>query len=142
MSEPKECHDCKAAPGKFHDSGCDTEQCPYCGGQLISCGCLEDKRKAVWIEKNLLPWTGTWPGEEEAIEFGLWSRWVPTEGFEENNEKFGLEKALKMLGAKPMGRWEICSKDTPGAGPDLNRLHQVAEWNRDLKRFVKGSWVK
>jgi hypothetical protein len=28
--------------GGFHHPGCDTEECPKCHGQLISCGCLDD----------------------------------------------------------------------------------------------------
>lgn len=33
------CHDCGARPGHFHHPGCDVEECPVCGEQLISCGC-------------------------------------------------------------------------------------------------------
>ena len=36
------CHDCKAPVGGFHHPGCDAERCPRCGGQLISCGCLDE----------------------------------------------------------------------------------------------------
>ena len=36
------CHDCNIQVGGFHHPGCDMEQCPRCGGQLITCGCLED----------------------------------------------------------------------------------------------------
>ena len=35
------CHDCYIAPGGYHHPGCDMERCPRCGGQLISCGCLD-----------------------------------------------------------------------------------------------------
>lgn len=35
------CHDCNVKDGGFHHPGCDSECCPKCGGQLISCGCLE-----------------------------------------------------------------------------------------------------
>lgn len=33
------CHDCGATYGQYHTFGCDTEVCPCCGGQLISCDC-------------------------------------------------------------------------------------------------------
>ena len=39
---PERCHDCKARAGQYHHPGCDVEECPMCGGQLISCGCLDD----------------------------------------------------------------------------------------------------
>jgi len=36
------CHDCRAIKGEFHVPDCDVEQCPACGGQLISCDCAFD----------------------------------------------------------------------------------------------------
>lgn len=38
------CHDCGVALGGFHHPGCDMERCPRCGGQLISCGCLDEPK--------------------------------------------------------------------------------------------------
>ena len=37
------CHDCGVVPGKHHHPGCDMERCPRCGGQLISCECLDEE---------------------------------------------------------------------------------------------------
>jgi len=37
------CHDCYCCHGKLHHPGCDVERCPRCGGQLISCGCLDEE---------------------------------------------------------------------------------------------------
>jgi len=33
------CHDCGTLEGQLHKLGCDMESCPFCGGQLITCGC-------------------------------------------------------------------------------------------------------
>ncbi len=33
------CYDCGIALGGLHHLGCDIEECPSCGNQLLSCGC-------------------------------------------------------------------------------------------------------
>ena len=37
------CHDCGVKEGQLHLPGCDMERCPFCGYQLISCGCVYKK---------------------------------------------------------------------------------------------------
>lgn len=40
-AEGRRCHDCCTPSGGIHHPGCDMERCPRCGGQVISCGCVE-----------------------------------------------------------------------------------------------------
>ena len=50
------CLDCDASPGALHDLFCTKETCPFCGGQLITCGCihtvlkLTDREQQAWDE--------------------------------------------------------------------------------------------
>jgi hypothetical protein len=39
------CHDCRVIKGEFHVPSCDVEECPACGGQLLSCDCDFDERR-------------------------------------------------------------------------------------------------
>jgi hypothetical protein len=36
------CPDCNVTAGGNHHANCDQENCPKCGGQLISCDCFDD----------------------------------------------------------------------------------------------------
>ena len=48
------CHDCGAKVGHYHHPGCDVEECPGCGGQLIGCECvLYDKEIEDGTEEGL-----------------------------------------------------------------------------------------
>jgi hypothetical protein len=47
------CHDCGVEEGQLHLPGCDMERCPFCGNQLISCGCVYEK---LGIDRS----PGTW----------------------------------------------------------------------------------
>jgi hypothetical protein len=61
--ERNKCHDCDAMEGEFHEFGCDMERCPFCGRQLISCGCRTkhfypesiDLRDWICMDKNTRP---------------------------------------------------------------------------------------
>ena len=99
------CPDCGAAVGALHSPGCDVEPCPRCGGQAISCGCTYDSSRRM-------PWTGMWPGEEEARKFGWFAKSVPGNG------------------------WVQCAADDPGARPDINRLGEDARWDADSRQWV------
>ena len=45
VSDDHRCHDCNIGLGGYHHPGCDMEECPKCGGQLISCGCLDSEEE-------------------------------------------------------------------------------------------------
>jgi hypothetical protein len=38
ITKPK-CHDCGVEEGHYHILRCDMERCPFCGHQLLMCGC-------------------------------------------------------------------------------------------------------
>lgn len=38
----QKCHDCGIGEGQIHKFGCDVERCPFCGDQLIICGCIDE----------------------------------------------------------------------------------------------------
>ena len=42
LSNRYRCSDCGVKNAGNHHPNCDMERCPKCGGQLISCGCLDD----------------------------------------------------------------------------------------------------
>lgn len=107
------CPECKASPGQLHQCGCDVETCPYCGCQLISCECGDSQSSTDWPpDDDRIPWTGRWPGEEEAEAMGLFARFVEGKG------------------------WIPCNKRDPGASPDLNALASKARWDRLNKTWT------
>lgn len=110
----QDCHDCGAKPGEVHDPGCDTEVCPFCGGQAMCCGCpeLEDAN-----EEDLIPWDGEWPNVKTCRIYNLYSR------ARDKNDP-------------PGPYWIPCDKDDPRGGEDLNTLYSKCVWNPTVKRRV------
>jgi len=49
--ERAECFDCGVLEGEIHWNGCDKEICPFCLGQLISCGCCNEKLGLIDTQK-------------------------------------------------------------------------------------------
>jgi hypothetical protein len=43
-AEQQACHDCQVLKSELHVPSCDVEECPVCGGQLLSCDCPFDDR--------------------------------------------------------------------------------------------------
>jgi hypothetical protein len=114
------CNDCGALPGEPHGDGCDVARCLFTGGQRLVCGSLGflGIETPAHDDCGDQVWTGVWPGEAECREFGWYSLFVPPAAGEQ------------------YGQWVRCDKDTPGAGPNLNRLAEDARWDRGRQRWV------
>ncbi len=155
MSEPRWdriCHDCGAKPNEFHERGCDVERCPFCGGQLISCGCC---------------YKHFYPDTYHQYRFRAGDQETPFNGLPEDVYENGLrdeqavqwEALLEDAGRLPWAgmwpgeaecrefgwyvRWEEgkgwvqCEEDHPDAGPDLNKLARIGVWDAKARRFNK-----
>ncbi|AMV40487.1 hypothetical protein VT85_23860 [Planctomyces sp. SH-PL62] len=105
----QKCPDCGVSPGALHQKRCDLEQCPNCGGKVLSCPCTAEQ-KAVRLN-----WSGFYPGVAECIEFGWFAKLVPGRG------------------------WVPCGAEEPDAMEDLNRLMLEAEWSPLEMRYVRKS---
>lgn len=69
------CHDCGALEGQLHVYGCDMERCPFCLGQIITCGCVYK-----FLELDCRPGTRVYmegPTEEQS---NLWIAIVNKQG--------------------------------------------------------------
>lgn len=108
--QKRDCHDCGAKPGELHDPGCDEEQCPKCGFQMVSCGHFKD-----WpAEAERLPWLGHSKLGAEAVEYG-WFIW-----WDERNRK-----------------WVPCGPEHPEARPNRSRVADECVWDPIQRKFMK-----
>ena len=41
LTKDDHCPECGTVKGMRHHKGCDLEECPKCGGQMIACGCCQ-----------------------------------------------------------------------------------------------------
>lgn len=115
------CGDCGVIVGFAHREGCDVARCLWTGRQRISCDEFMDgnfNRVKGRHDCGNEVWTGEWPGDADARRFGWFSYWGPDYGEQ---------------------GWVRCGPDHPGAGPDLNRLHNPTEarWDRVTLRWEK-----
>ena len=53
MANRAQCHDCGCFEGELHMPDCDMEWCPFCGGQLISCLCSENKKQKLDAKRRV-----------------------------------------------------------------------------------------
>src|SRR4051794_16389236 len=81
LSDAEPCRDCNARPGEYHRSGCESEQCTYCGYQLVDCPCEDEPPP-----DDRLPWAGEWPGKAECREWGWYARRLPGQGWVPRSE--------------------------------------------------------
>lgn len=100
------CPDCAVEPGTEHTDGCDVARCLETGLQRLSC-------LQRWHDCGNEVWSGTWPGEAECREYGLFAYLVPN--------------------GNPS--WRPCGPDHPEAVPDLNRLIVEGWWDREARRW-------
>jgi len=71
----KRCYDCNCKEGEIHHLGCDMESCPWCGGQLITCGCVYKK-----LSINCSPGTWTYSHGLTKVQEERWLKLLEKEG--------------------------------------------------------------
>ncbi|MYN02909.1 hypothetical protein GTP41_12440 [Pseudoduganella sp. DS3] len=69
----KVCDDCGTVEGSLHEAFCTRERCPFCGGQLVSCGCASKVLELDADEQKALD-----DYEDDSVEplAGVIRRWV------------------------------------------------------------------
>jgi len=113
-TEANTCRDCGIREGQTHHLGCDTEQCPFCGGQLISCDCCYE-------QLGLDPRPGT-RLYKEGLSHQQAEKW---------------ERLLEERGRIPYIRWPIVCAYCGALWPDLFMVPNE-EWRRYIEPEMRG----
>jgi hypothetical protein len=115
------CGDCGVAEGQVHDFGCDTERCPFCTGQLLSCHCVYEK---------LGLFDASLPAETEHL---------PQEIYENGISKAQQQEWLRILdthGRVPFIMYpHVCAR-CGVLWPDLFRVDD-AEWQKYVRQDMR-----
>ncbi len=67
------CNDCGCSQGELHEIFCTKERCPFCQGQLASCGCISKVLSLSLEEQQALD---EYIDDEEEPLRGVIERWV------------------------------------------------------------------
>lgn len=130
------CHDCGVEPGEFHLPGCDTEQCPKCGRQIITCSCFieyDENGNSFFNDEKFdkyetMPWTGIMYENVRlfAEEHDLFVYWNPN---------FDHQKNIKEWPNHTQVGWIKCDKNHPDARHSLNdAIEQMPKFIPILKK--------
>lgn len=70
---PNTCNDCGCNEGQLHELFCLRERCPFCGGQLVVCGCMSSVLKLSPDEQRVVD-----EYIDDSVEplLGINERWV------------------------------------------------------------------
>jgi len=112
FDKPRDCPDCGAKPGFYHQGGCDVARCPDCGSQAITCSCGSEEPDT---------WSGFWPGELEASALGFWCYEDPPPG-------------------RDHGPFTSCGPEHARARADLNRYAVYKSRGVDPGPQIKGRY--
>lgn len=70
---PQICNDCGCSQGELHELFCIKERCPFCLGQLVTCGCISKVLDLTIEEQQALD---DYIDDEEEPLRSINKRWV------------------------------------------------------------------
>jgi hypothetical protein len=122
MNDRATCHDCGVREGQLHEPGCDMERCPFCGRQLITCGCAYE---------HFYPKTYRW-------EWGRPAR------FTDADREHAKSCTLADWTCETCAALEAKGTNGLPASVYFDGLHdeQAAEWDRRLAEKGRVPWIQ